>query len=256
MVEMGEAHRSLQKSAEGETCGPPAPPCVYAPLHAELPEGLCDMKPTAPKPHPRNPNRMGSADKERLKKALSGYGDHGGIVINRRPGLLVGGHQRVEVLASGKLNVKDLAVPEAGGTVARGWLVHEGVQYSVRVVDWTEKKAQAAMIAANRFARVGRDEFSALADLLQELDTGEFDMDLTGYDAATLELMATAGADKPSGGALQVSDGVALQGNERVVVVAFEDDSSAAWFREYLTDLRNKHGTESGGAALMKELRS
>jgi hypothetical protein len=71
----------------------------------------------------------------------------------------------------------------------------------VRVVDWPEEKANRAMIAANRFGRLGQDEMAVLKDLLQELDTGATDMETTGYTAAALETLMTQfhvpGVDAP-----------------------------------------------------------
>jgi len=58
---------------------------------------------------PANPNRMSDDDRGRMARALAEFGDLGGIVLNRRTGHLVGGHQRVSVMADGKLTVKDLA---------------------------------------------------------------------------------------------------------------------------------------------------
>ena len=143
------------------------------------------------KPDPLNPNRMEPEDKARLAHALAEYGDISGICINRRTGFLIGGHQRVDVLRGANLEVEDLPEPEPDGTVARGWLTHLKRRYAVRVVDWPEDKAHAALLAANRFGRVGRDDAPQLKDLLQELDTGDFDMDLTGFDEAALEALMT-----------------------------------------------------------------
>lgn len=139
------------------------------------------------RPDPANPNRMNDADKGRMARALAEFGDLSGIVINRRTGLLIGGHQRADVLRAGKLTVTDLPEPEADGTVARGHLEHVGRRYAVRVVDWPPEKAHAALLAANRFGRVGQDDAAILKELLLELDTGATDMDLTGYTAEQMQ---------------------------------------------------------------------
>lgn len=140
------------------------------------------------KPDPANPNRMGAEDKARMAE----FGDLSGIIINRRTGLLVGGHQRIDLLKDAEIITEDLSEPEQDGTVARGYLKHKGRKYTVRIVDWTEKKAHAAMLAANRFARVGQDDGQLLKDLLEELDTGEMNMDLTGFAAEDLENLLTS----------------------------------------------------------------
>jgi hypothetical protein len=134
---------------------------------------------------------MAAEDKARMAKSLAAYGDLSGIVVNRLTGQLIGGHQRADVLTGAEWHVDDLPTPEPDGTVGRGHLVHGGRRYAVRVVDWPERKAHAALLAANRFGRVGSDDPAMLKDLLQELDTGDMDMDLTGYSAAALELLMT-----------------------------------------------------------------
>jgi hypothetical protein len=149
------------------------------------------MNKIALKPDPANPNRMDAADKARMAKSLADFGDLSGVVLNRRTGLLVGGHQRAGVLAGAVIEATDLPKAEPDGTVARGWLLSGGRRYSLRVVDWPEAKAHAALLAANRFGRVGADDPAVLKDLLQELDTGATDMDLTGYSEEERERLAT-----------------------------------------------------------------
>lgn len=148
------------------------------------------MKPLTIKADPANPNRMEDADKKRMAASLAEFGDLGGIVINRRTGFIVGGHQRVSVLGD-SLEIEDLKNPEPDGTVGRGWITRDGRRYAVRVVDWDEAKAHAALLAANRFGRVGKDDNALLKDLLEELDTGAIDMDLTGFDHAAIENLMT-----------------------------------------------------------------
>ena len=148
-------------------------------------------RPLALTADPANPNRMDPEDKARMAKALAEFGDLGGIVLNRRTGLLIGGHQRVDAMPGADIDVTDLPEPEPDGTVARGWLTCGGRRFGLRVVDWPEHKAHAALLAANRFGRVGQDDAALLKDLLQELDIGALDMDLTGYTSEELErLMA------------------------------------------------------------------
>lgn len=153
-------------------------------------------KPDQLTPDPANPNRMDDDTKAGLARALAEFGDLGSIILNRRTGLLIGGHQRADVLRDGKLAVTDLPKPEPDGTVARGHLEHLGRRYAVRVVDWPEDKAHAAMLAANKYGRRGQDDAALLKDLLEELDagqetdTGQLLADLTGYDAEERERLA------------------------------------------------------------------
>lgn len=143
-------------------------------------------KPIELKADPKNPNRMSAEDKARMAKSLAEFGDISGITINRRTGLLVCGHQRADALKGYTLDVTDLDKQESDGTVARGHLVLKGKRYSVRVVDWPEEKAHAALLAANRFGRVGQDDETLLSGLLEDIGAAGIDTDLTGFDAAAL----------------------------------------------------------------------
>lgn len=148
-------------------------------------------------PDPSNPNRLDPSDKKRMARSLDEFGDLSGVILNRRTGLLVGGHQRVDVLAGAEVQAEDLPAPEPDGTVARGWLVKSGKRYALRVVDWDETKAHAALLAANRFGRIGKDDDAALRALLDGLDAEGFDLELAGY---TAEALAEAGLrDEPEG---------------------------------------------------------
>lgn len=135
------------------------------------------------KPDPDNPNRMSEEDRKRMGLALAEFGDLGGIVLNRRTGLLVCGHQRMQTLEGAKITAKDLAKPTTTGTVARGNVEHKGNRFTLRVVDWPQPKAHAAMLAANRFARLGKDDKDQLAAILQELTEADISTDLAGYVA-------------------------------------------------------------------------
>jgi len=142
--------------------------------------------------NPRNPNRMADEDKGRMAKSLAEFGDLSGIVFNRKTRQLIGGHQRTSVMQTGQVVITErLSKPERDGTVARGYVEHLGARYQYREVDWPEARANAAMLAANRFGRVGEDDPGILKDVLLELDTGEFDIDLTGFDERAMEDLMT-----------------------------------------------------------------
>ena len=153
-------------------------------------------------PDPANPNRLDEETKAGLARALAEFGDLSGIIINRCTGLLIGGHQRTDVMRDGKLDVRDLAKPEPDGTVARGHLQHLGRRYAVRVVDWTADKAHAAMLAANRYGRLGKDDPAALKAILETLSTaqttesGQKLTDAAGYTSEAMkQLMAQIDAE-------------------------------------------------------------
>ena len=114
-------------------------------------------------PHPKNPRhhpKPGTAAWNIIKKSLEhDYFDP--IVWNRRNGCLVSGHLRRKVL-------------EASGYTEADCVV----------VDYDEPTHIARMMSANKMQ--GEDDLAALKELIIELDTGAFDLDLTGFDADEL----------------------------------------------------------------------
>ena len=189
-------------------------------------------------PDPANPNRLDADTKAALARALAEFGDLSGLVLNRRTGLLIGGHQRADLLRDGRLDVADLPKPEPDGTVARGHLVCNGRRYAVRVVDWPEDRAHAALLAANRFGRLGQDDAALLKDLLEQADagqttdTGQLLADLTGYDAEERERLA-----------LQVHQDLAerIAGEEVYTVTDSKADTRAAKIADRLQKLAKNH---------------
>jgi len=60
------------------------------------------------------------------------------------------------------------------------------------ILSLDKKQSDAYMIADNQLAISGADwDFPKLADLLSELDTGDFDIDVIGFDDKELEKIAT-----------------------------------------------------------------
>lgn len=112
--------------------------------------------------NPRKDLKPGDKEYEKLRKSISEFGYVETIVWNEKTGKVVGGHQRLKVL-------KDLG--------------YEKVKVSV--VNLDEKKEKALNIALNKIE--GKWDNQLLKDLLQELDSGDFDMELTGFDDEELE---------------------------------------------------------------------
>jgi len=172
---------------------------------ADQPESVRAISSLAP--HPQNPNRMSDEDKALLARTMAEYGDLGCICLNKRTGLLVGGHQRTEVLTAMLKKAGAEAVhverefdpPSPTGTIAEGYVEYRGERWRYREVDWTPAKAIAAMLAANKMGRRGENDFTILADDLQELDTGSFDMTLTGFTEKERRQIAEWAAN-PDGG--------------------------------------------------------
>lgn len=126
--------------------------------------------------NPRKDLKPGDPAYDRLKKAMDSFGLVEPLVWNQRTGNLVGGHQRFKIL------IEDPAVTEI----------------PVSVVDLDDRDEKALNLALNKHA--GEWDFATLADLVQELDAGDLDMEVTGFSAEDLEELATWTPEGSSGG--------------------------------------------------------
>lgn len=118
------------------------------------------------KPAAYNPRKISPEAFARLEASLKEFGLVEPIIVNKRTGYtVVGGHQRLEILR------------RKGDTSA-----------PCVVLDLPLAREKALNVALNNQAMAGAYDFHKLADLLQEIDTGEFDVStLTGFDKAELE---------------------------------------------------------------------
>jgi DNA modification methylase len=112
--------------------------------------------------NPRKDLQPGDPEYEKLKRSMQEFGYVEPIVWNKRSGNIVGGHQRYKVLLDTGAQEIDCVV-----------------------VDLDETKEKALNIALNKIQ--GDWDYIKLKDLLQELDTGEFDIELTGFDMGEIE---------------------------------------------------------------------
>ncbi len=120
-------------------------------------------------PNPRNPNKHPQKQLDLLAKIIKNQGFRNPIVVSNRSGFIVKGHARLE--AAKMLGLKTCPV--------------DFQDYENEAAEWAD------MIADNRLAELAESSLPELKDLLEELDTGEFDMDLTGFDAESLEELMT-----------------------------------------------------------------
>lgn len=121
--------------------------------------------------NPRQDLQPGDPEYEKLKRSIEEFGYVETIIWNEETGRVVGGHQRLKVM-------KDLGFETV----------------KVSVVNLPESREKALNIALNKIE--GRWDMQKLKDLLQEIDTGEFDITLTGFSEDELEnLMATINID-------------------------------------------------------------
>jgi len=119
--------------------------------------------------NPRNPNTHNPKQILLLSKIIGGQGWRNPIVVSKRSGFIVSGHGR---LKAAKL------------------LELQAVPVNVQPFK-TEADEWAHLIADNRLAELADMDNSALKELLLELDTGEIDMDFTGYEQDALENLMT-----------------------------------------------------------------
>lgn len=108
-------------------------------------------------PAPYNPRQISEQQLERLKNSITEFSLVEPIIWNRQTGHVVGGHQRYKVLQS------------------------LGVQSTqVVVVDIPLSKEKALNLALNRIH--GDWDLEMLRDVIIDIDTGEFPIELTGFD--------------------------------------------------------------------------
>lgn len=141
-----------------------------------------------------NPRKISDKQMELLDKTLHEFGDLSGIVYNVATNTLVGGHQRIKNFNSNSVIDKTPFIDEVG-TVAIGYINTEIGKFSYREVNWSLEKEKAANVAANKSG--GEWDFTKLKDLMEDLDTGELDLELTGFDTQEIEnLMTFVSEDK------------------------------------------------------------
>ena len=133
-------------------------------------------------PNPRNPNTHPPKQIDLLAKILSFQGWRLPIVVSKRSGFIVRGHARL--MAAQKLGA--LMVP----------VDHQ--DYENEAQEWAD------LIADNRIAELAEMDPASLKDIIEELDTGEIDLDLTGFDQGDLASLMSqihqgAAEDEPPG---------------------------------------------------------
>ena len=110
---------------------------------------------------PYNPRKIDDKELAKLKRSITEFGYVEPIVWNKRSGFVVGGNQRLKAL-------RELGIEEV----------------DVVVVDLDDAKEKALNIALNKIS--GEWDFPKLKDLLTDIDTGDFDIELTGFDLSEI----------------------------------------------------------------------
>lgn len=195
------------------------------------------MKTTDWKANPRNPRTISDPQLAALKAAMVEFGDLSGLVVNRRSGHMIGGHQRVKILADLPVTiVQRFDPPTRRGTIAEGFVEYSGERFVYREVVWDNSQEIAAMIAANKHG--GDFQNDLLSELLRELKDDNFAMDLTGFSERELNRMLAP--DEPP--TIRGLENVDIGDEIRLVQLQLTTDTLPT-FLERVRQLGEKFGT-------------
>lgn len=114
--------------------------------------------------NPRKDLKPGDAEYEKLKRSLEEFGYVEPVIWNRTTGRIVSGHQRLKILLS-------MGITEV----------------ECVIIEMDEEKEKALNIAMNKVS--GEWDKDKLALLITDLQASDFDVSLTGFDAAELDLL-------------------------------------------------------------------
>ena len=115
---------------------------------------------------PYNPRKISDEMLNKLKQSIEEFGYVEPIVVNKRTRHVVGGNQRLKAL-------EDLGIEEVEAVF----------------VDLDDAREKALNVALNKIT--GEWDYPKLKDLLEELDTGAGDIELTGFDMVEIEDLMT-----------------------------------------------------------------
>ena len=126
-------------------------------------------------PNPRNPNQHSDRQIELLAKIIQHQGWRVPITVSKRSGFVVRGHGRL--LAAQLLGLDEVPV--------------DYQDYASEAEEWAD------LIADNRLAELSQMDNQMLKDLLQEIDTGEIDLTLTGFEEKEIEKLMAQYFEEP-----------------------------------------------------------
>lgn len=128
------------------------------------------------RPNPRNPNKHPAKQIELLAKIIKEQGWRAPITVSMRSGFIVRGHARLE--AAKLLKCEKVPVD---------------LQYYK-----SEAMEMADLIADNKIAELAEKDMMGIKDILEEIDTGAFDIEITGFDEKEIEKLMTQFHIEPS----------------------------------------------------------
>ena len=128
--------------------------------------------------------RMAQKDRvDAIHRAMRRFGSLGGLVVNRRTGTVISGHQRLKAWG-GEVEpviLKRYESPTRTGTVAEGYVELDGERWEYRVVDVSVDVERAMNLAANAHGEGGWDKRKK-AFAIREASLGGYVEDL-GFTA-------------------------------------------------------------------------
>ena len=119
--------------------------------------------------NPRNPNTHSDEQIRLLAKIIEYTGWRNPIVVSTRSGFIVKGHARLT--AAEVLELEEVPV--------------DYQDYDSEAQEWAD------MLADNRIAELAEIDRTVLKDLIEELDTGAIDIELTGFNDQAIEDLMT-----------------------------------------------------------------
>lgn len=192
------------------------------------------------KPFAGNPKKHPKEQIELLGKSLKTYGQTKSVIVDKEY-MILAGHGLVE--AAKKNGMKEIRVG---------------------IVPFSGKKALAYILADNKLAEFAEWDFTKLTDLISELDDGEFDLEITGFNKEEIEELLTAAPISIEEEKPEIEFTEELLEEHNYIVLYF--DNEIDWLQaQTLFDLKtvqSKHSMEQkgvgrviGGAKAIQKIR-
>ena len=141
---------------------------------------ITTIKITDIKPAEYNPRLISPSDFTKLSNSISTYGLVDPIIINLKNNTIIGGHQRYKYLLQ---EYETHGLYESLTLLKRGDIGWCFLEEDLNIKNSTHEKG--LNIALNKIN--GEWDYPLLNDLLVELDSLDFDLDLTGFDGLNIE---------------------------------------------------------------------
>lgn len=165
-------------------------------------------------PNPRNPNKHNDKQIEVLARVIKSQGWRAPITVSKRSGFVVRGHGRL--MAAQRLGA--LYVPV------------DYQDYENEAQEWAD------LIADNRIPKLAETDEEMLKDLLNEINDGAFDIDLTGMtDEEINELFKTEEEKKEDELARKLGGDFSYEENYGVIIVCDNESHQQEVYNKMIT---------------------